>query len=108
MNIRLTLLLVFLGLIGGVSAQDNASPGKVSFGSHCAVCHGIDGKGNTTMGKQLNAADLNSEAVQKMSNDDMTKVVSGGKGSMPAFADQLSSDEIADVVRYVHTLGKKK
>jgi mono/diheme cytochrome c family protein len=105
---RSTLLLVFAGLVGCVFAQDHASSGKVAFGSHCAVCHGIDGKGNTTMGKQLNAADLNSEAVQKMSNDEMTKVVSGGKGSMPAFADQLSSDEIADVVRYLHTFGKKK
>lgn len=108
MRVRSTLLFVFIGLVGCAFAQDNTSSGKVAFGSHCAVCHGVDGKGNTTMGKQLNAPDLNSEAVQKMSSDDMAKIVSGGKGSMPAFADQLSSDEIADVVRYVHTLGKKK
>ncbi len=108
MRICCTFLLVFAGFVSCVHAQDNASAGKTAFGSRCAVCHGVDGKSNTTMGKQLNAPDLNSAAIQKMSNDDMTKVVSGGAGSMPGFAEQLSSDEIADVVRYVHTLGKKK
>jgi cytochrome c6 len=108
MSIRWTLVLVVAGLVGGCAAQEKAAAGKAVFGSHCAVCHGVDGKGNTTMGKQLNAADLNSAAVHKMTSEDITKVVSAGKGSMPAFADQLSSDEIADVVRYVHTFGKKE
>lgn len=90
-------------------AQDSgkASPGQQIFESRCVACHGADASGNTMMGKQLQAKDLRSPEVQKLSPNDMKKIVTSGQGNMPAFGDRLSDDEIAQVVGYVRGLGKK-
>ena len=85
------------------------SPGKTTFKSKCVLCHGEDGSGNTPLGKQLQAANLHSPDVQKHTNAELQKVVHDGQTNMPAFAEQLSDEEIAQVIRYVRTFksGKK-
>ena len=82
------------------------SPGKTTFKSKCVLCHGEDGSGKTPLGKQLQAADLHSPDVQKRTNAELRKVVHDGQTNMPAFADQLSDEEIAQVIRYVRTFAK--
>ncbi len=87
-------------------AQDGASAGEKVYKSKCVLCHGVDGKANTPMGKQLNAMSLLSDDVKNLSADDMKKTVSEGRESMPSFADQLSGKEIEQVVAYVRSLEK--
>ncbi len=82
------------------------SPGETIFKSKCILCHGADGTGNTPLGKQLQAANLHSPDVQKRSNADLHKVVHDGQTNMPSFAEQLSDDEITQVIRYVRTFRK--
>jgi cytochrome c6 len=82
------------------------SPGETTFKSKCVLCHGADGTGNTPLGKQLQAADLHSPKVQKRTNAELHKVVHDGQTNMPAFADQLSDEEITQVIKYVRTFGK--
>jgi mono/diheme cytochrome c family protein len=99
---------MIVGCIAGAVAQDaKTSPGQKVFQQRCAACHGADGSGDTMMGKQLQAKDLRTAEVQKLSVDQMKKTVNAGQGNMPAFGDRLSDDEIAQVVTYVRTLGKK-
>jgi mono/diheme cytochrome c family protein len=97
------ILLVFMSIY--VAAQD-APDGQAVFKKKCVMCHGVDGKANTDMGRQLNALSLLSDEVRKLSPDEMKQVVTDGKGSMPSFTDQLSPDEITAVVGYVRTLQK--
>ncbi len=99
-----------LGMAAAGMAQSGgkASPGQQVFQNRCVTCHGTDGSGNTMMGKQLNAKNLASPEVQKLSAAEMTNVVSAGQGNMPAFGDRLSEQEIAQVVGYVRSMGKKK
>jgi cytochrome c6 len=47
---------------------------------------------------------LSSPEVQKMSDADLTALVTNGKGKMPGYKDKLSDDEISAVVKYVKTL----
>jgi len=82
------------------------SPGGTTFKSKCVLCHGADGTGNTPLGKQLQAADLHSPDVQKRTNAELHKIVHDGQTNMPAFADQLSDEEITQVIKYVRTFGK--
>ena len=87
-------------------ARAEGSPGATVFKSKCALCHGADGTGNTTLGKQLQAANLRSKEVQKKTNAELHKVVHDGNGNMPPFADQLKDTEIDQVIKYVRTLGR--
>ena len=89
----------------GSSTQDKS--GKEIFTHKCETCHGGDGAG-TSVGKSLKVADLRSVLVQKKSDADLLHVISEGKNSMPAFGNDLSSEEVKAMVSYVRTLKTKK
>jgi len=102
--------LVILLFAAGASliAQESgtASSGQAIFKSKCVLCHGLDGRGNTALGKQLQAANLRSKEVQKLSDEKLRQIIHDGQANMPAFADQLSTEEIDHVLKYVRVLGK--
>jgi len=101
-------LVLMLGVCGSMVAQENgkASAGAATFKAKCGLCHGADGAGNTPLGKQLQAANLRSKEVQKRSDAELHKIVHDGQANMPPFGDQLSDDEIDQVIQYVRGLGK--
>ena len=102
--------IVMLLFAAGASliAQESgkASSGQATFKSKCVLCHGVDGRGNTPLGKQLQAADLGSKQVQKLSDEKLRQIIHDGQANMPAFADQLSTEEINHVVKFVRMLGQ--
>ena len=102
------LILLLFVVTSALIAQQGAkaSPGATTFKSKCILCHGIDGSGKTPLGKQLQAADLRSKDVQKLSDTALHKIVHDGQANMPSFADQLSDDEISQVLKHVRQLGK--
>ena len=106
-NLVLLLLLFSCVLL---AAQETSKPaaGASTFKSKCVLCHAADGSGNTPLGKQLQAADLRSKDVQKLSDAEMRKIVHDGQANMPPFADQLSNEEIAGVVKYLRVLARSK
>jgi len=88
------------------NADDSAA--AQSFKSNCVVCHGADGTGTPT-GKSLKAPDLHSDAVQKMTDQQIEDQIANGKNNMPPFKSTLSKDQIAALAAYVHSaFGKKK
>jgi len=102
------LVLLFFVACCSLLAQENGKSGggATIFKSKCVVCHGADGSCNTPLGKQLQAANLHSKDVQKFSDAELRKMVHDGQANMPAFADQLSDQEITQVVKYVRQFGK--
>ena len=74
------------------------------FKAKCAMCHGADGSGSTTIGKNMGLKPLGSPDVQKMSDDDLTALISNGKGKMPAYKGKLSDADISAIVKYIRTL----
>jgi cytochrome c6 len=102
----LAILAVFYGATTARAGKPDDDAGKKIFEANCAACHGSDGAG-TPVGLSLMAPDLRSDAVQKLSDDDLKKQVSEGKNNMPPFKDTLSTDQIQAVVAYVRTFAKK-
>jgi mono/diheme cytochrome c family protein len=74
------------------------STGAEIFAANCAGCHGADGGGG--VGPQLNDG-----AVVAAYPDpaDEAMVISDGMGAMPAFAGELTPDQIAAVVDYTRS-----
>lgn len=94
-------------LIAAPSAIASGGPdGAAIFKSKCAMCHGPDGAGQTTMGKNLKLRDLRSADVQKQTDAELVKWISDGKGKMPAYKGKLTPADINAVVAFIRTLKK--
>jgi cytochrome c6 len=78
-----------------------------AYKTNCVLCHAADGSGNSPSGKALKAKDLASKEVQAKSDEDLTEVITKGKGKMPAFGAKLKSEDIKQLVAYIRTLPKK-
>jgi mono/diheme cytochrome c family protein len=80
--------------------------GAAIYKAKCASCHGADGNGQTPMGKAWKLRDLGAADVQKLSDADLTKITTDGKGKMPAYKGKLTDAEIAAVVAHMRSFKK--
>ena len=102
-----TRAAIFLFLAVPAMLNADTKAGEDTFKTKCAVCHGSDGSGDTEIGKALQAADLRTPDVQKVSTVDLVKIVQDGKNKMPPFKDKLTANQIKDVAAYLRTLAQK-
>jgi mono/diheme cytochrome c family protein len=81
--------------------------GQASYDKCCKPCHGADGTPNPAIAKMMKVEmkDLKSAEVQGMSNDDIKKVITEGKGKMKPVK-TVTGSATDDVVAYVHSLKK--
>lgn len=106
------LMVVVLALAVAVlvmprSAQADAGPdGAAIYKSKCAACHGVDGKGQTAMGKNMKLKDLGSAEVQKLTNAELDKIIADGKEKMPAYKGKLDQASIDAVIAHIRTFKK--
>jgi mono/diheme cytochrome c family protein len=88
---------------------ESIASGKKIYGYDCAICHGEDGVGKTSAGKQMKIPDLTDPALQKQRTDgEFFYVIKNGRNEMPLEGDRAKTDEMWDLVNYVRTLEKKK
>jgi cytochrome c6 len=80
--------------------------GEALYKTKCAVCHGADGKGETTVGKTNKVRELGSADVQKQTDDELAGIIGNGKGKMPAYGKSLKPEQIKDLVAYIRTMKK--
>ena len=76
------------------------------FKTHCTGCHGSDGKGNSAIG----TPDFTSpKTLSGLTDTDVIDTIANGrKGTiMPAWKGELSDKEIAALVAYLRSLGRK-
>jgi cytochrome c553 len=80
---------------------------KTVFAQNCARCHGADGRGETALGKELEATNLtDAEWHKKVSDKRLIQSVTRGRAAMPAL-EKLSTDDITALCAYVRTLKSK-
>jgi cytochrome c6 len=104
---KLFAVLTLLAIVVVTPAVYAAEDGAAVFKSKCAMCHGPDGAGQTAMGKNLKLKPLGSAEVQKLTDEELTKTITDGKGkTMPAYKTKLSADQIKAVVGFIRTLKK--
>ena len=103
MKTRLPGIVATLSLALAIPAL--ASPnGAALYKAKCTSCHGANGSGQTPVGKSMKLRDLRSAAVQKQTDLELTKVISGGKGKMPPFGKTLSTKDIQALIAHLRTL----
>jgi len=86
------------------------SPGAHTYVTHCASCHGLDGKGQAEWMPPLAGATSalareNASAINITLNGSQRVVAAGVPDAyrMPAFRAQLSDQDIAEVLTFVRT-----
>src|SRR5260221_11555115 len=83
-------------------AKADTAAGETTFKAKRAGCHGADGKGKEAM----KATDMAAADVQKMSDADLSKIISEGRPpKMPAYK-TLTPDQVKDLVGYLRSLKK--
>ena len=76
--------------------------------SHCAVCHGPDGKANTEEGKKKGARDLGDARWQATVSDSRLEgSIKRGRDKMPSFGKKLTEDQVKALVAEVRALASK-
>jgi cytochrome c6 len=102
---KIAVAAVALAISSGAAYAATASD---NWDNSCASCHGSDGKGQTKTGKKLKIKDYTDAAVQaSLKDEEISKAITegikgdNGKDKMKGFKDDLSADEIKDLVSYV-------
>lgn len=102
---RIMIVLSLATFAATAASAADAKAGQAVFDKSCKACHGADGTANPGVAKMLKVdiQDLKSKEVQGMSDDDIKKVVSGGKGKMKPVM-SVTGASLDNVAAYVHTL----
>jgi mono/diheme cytochrome c family protein len=87
-------------------AQDATDAGTV-FAKNCVLCHGTDGRSQTSAGKTLQAADLTAQGVQGQSDVQIRNALAKGKGKMPAYGPALGDKGLDAMVKHIRSLKAK-
>lgn len=94
-----------LSLSGSPHDSLRASLGKAKFGA-CAACHGMDGKGNQSLGAPNLTDDI---WLHGWGENAIVAMVNNGKtNQMPAWADRLTEGQIHVLTSYVWGLSNVK
>jgi mono/diheme cytochrome c family protein len=101
-------LMLILGLTAATVTTTwaaDAKAGQAVYEKSCKSCHGADGVANPAIAKmfKVDIKDLKSPEVQALSDDDLKKVITDGKGKMKPVA-SVSGVAADNVVAYVRSL----
>ena len=108
MNIQLlAATAIFVATLTGPLLA-HAQSAAATYKAKCAMCHGAEGKGDTSAGKAMGAHDFASPEDQKLTDGEFAAIIAKGKNKMPAYGKSLKDAEIADLVTYIRELGKQK
>ncbi|MBI3756796.1 MAG: c-type cytochrome [Deltaproteobacteria bacterium] len=81
--------------------------GQAIYDSLCVSCHGIYGRGDGLMSPSLSPhpRDLTDPTYQKrVSDEDLFRIISKGRGAMPSSADVSSAEERRAVIAFIRLL----
>jgi cytochrome c6 len=97
--IALIVTLASCGNSEGAGSQDEVETqksGEAIFNTHCAICHGKDGRKGLAGAKMIPGSLLTLE--------ERVALITNGKGSMMPYRGILTKDEIEKVAAYTLTL----
>jgi len=95
------------GLLAGACllstlAKADVAAAEATYKAKCAGCHGADGKGKDAM----KTKDLASAEVQKMTDAELTEIITNGKPpKMPPYK-SMTADQVKDMVAYIRSFKK--
>lgn len=88
------------------SDEASVNLGQGLYDVNCAMCHGLEGRGDGAVASAYlpQPADLTASQVQDLTDGDIFLRITNGYSTMPAFRNQLAPDERWHIVNYVRTL----
>ncbi|HET7103193.1 MAG TPA: cytochrome c [Terracidiphilus sp.] len=89
-------------LAGSVGYAQSA--GEALYNAKCKMCHGARGAADTPTARMMKVLPIDSAEMRKLSEADMIKATTDGKGKMPAYKGKLTDAQIKDVVVYFRSL----
>jgi mono/diheme cytochrome c family protein len=101
-----TALLFCLAPPFSTAAQQ--SEGDRLFRIECSGCHGPDGGASSPAAKRMKLRDLRSPEVQKLSDAELTKIISDGTKNMPGYKKRLGDAKVKTLVEHTRKLAAKK
>jgi len=101
------MVFTLAGLSAAAVSAADTKAGQTVYTKSCKACHGPDGTANPAIAKMMKVdmKDLGSADVQALSDDDIKKIVAGGKGKMKPVT-SVSGTALDEVVAYVRSLKK--
>jgi mono/diheme cytochrome c family protein len=93
------------------ATPDPLAIARANYAKNCEGCHGPTGDGGPVKldnNKTIKVPSLKADHAVKHSDEELTKIITGGEEAMPAFKDKLSQDEISHLVHLVRTEFQKK
>lgn len=91
------------------ASADPLADGAQIYKERCVLCHGAEGKGDGVGAAGLNPKPRNHTDgvyMKTRTDEDLTDVITNGKGQMPAWGKILTEQQIQHVLAYVRTLAK--
>ena len=84
--------------------QTSIAQGKIIYLDNCAACHGeqIEGMKAEETGLSMDSPDLKLRLLTHTDGDFFWKI-RNGRGDMPSFQDELSDNEIWNVINYIRS-----
>ena len=105
MKTRLLLLSLTLSVTSLICRAVAQTPADI-YKAKCAMCHGVDGTGNTPAGKAMKARDFHDADVIKATDADLTLAITKGRNKMPAYGTQFNADQIKSLVAFIRDMQK--
>src|SRR4051812_30604878 len=92
-----------LALLSAPPAMAGDAAGKAAYDKQCATCHGGDGKGSPSMTKVFGEKELDiaRKEIADKKDEELIRVITQGKGKMPAAGKSLSAEDQQAVAAYV-------
>ena len=91
-----------------VATPESMAEAQEHWVAHCSSCHGIDGRGDTTIGRNLylKAPDMRDAETQRLSDGELYYIISNGVRftGMPAWGGEDSPESIWALVTFIRRL----
>jgi mono/diheme cytochrome c family protein len=97
------LFSILLLLAGGAAVSAQTATESL-YKAKCQSCHGATGIADTSAGRANKTPSINSAALKDMSAPEMFASVKGGNGKMHAFKDELTDEQLKDLVAYLRSM----
>ncbi len=107
--LKITVVLIFLAFAiacmqtaskrSGIRIADSKSYEASLFRQNCAICHGIEANGKEMDGRLIPS--LRYGAAATKTEAEIYEQIKHGKLPMPAFENQLTEEEIQQMVKFI-------
>jgi len=90
------------------ATPENLAAAQAHWVDHCALCHGLDGRGDTSIGRNLypHALDMRDALTQELSDGELFYIINNGIRftGMPAWGGLHSEEETWQLVSFIRRL----